>query len=591
MPKKEVYIKTYKQEKQYTSSYKLDGSTGYIDLNSSSVLNFGLTATLECWVNLDTSGNHKLISKWTPTMASQSYMLDIETNFARMIIRNASGIVIANSNPVTIPVGIWTHIAGTYDGSAVRLYINGVLVASVSTTGAIQTTTTQVRFGNEFALYLNGKIQEVRLWNLARTATEIQESRNLRLVGRELGLVAYYRLVDNIFDSGPNFVNATAFGSVVTNPANAPIYLRNYKGFTTDYSLNSINSNVNSGYGDLTFDLPRKFDDFGLNSLVGLDGYELDVIVYDTNQITGQILFSGEIIQDNITLAGNEQLSITASAPIWRLESTPLVSASSQYTITYTNTELGAIFRSIIDLYNAQQNFNQIKYTTTSIQNTGISRTINFNNATCLDALKSIYKMTNTDWVWFIDVDRTIYLKQLSSTPNHYFFVGKDIVSIKRKRDKTKIVNNLLFWNGETGGASISRQYRNNASIDSYGILSKKIRDNRYGDNNSINSLGAREVNINANPNVEVEITILDDSAGGYDLETIRIGDTCKILNIGTDTGLGGNMVITSKQDRLDYCVLTISDKETFINRELFNLKKDQEQVNYEDGPSTYTLA
>jgi hypothetical protein len=74
--------------------------------------------------------------------------------------------------------GKWHHIAGTYDGAFMRLYIDGNLVDSLSYTGAVVYTGTQNSIGsnaNSIEFY-QGQIDEVRLWDVARTQAQIRQS-------------------------------------------------------------------------------------------------------------------------------------------------------------------------------------------------------------------------------------------------------------------------------------------------------------------------------------------------------------------------------------------------------------------------------
>ena len=75
-------------------------------------------------------------------------------------------------------LNIWKHAAMTYDGTSVRLYINGSLVSTVA--GAHTTTNNPLEFGHWSvgAEYWNGLIDEVRLYSRALTQTEIQTDMN-----------------------------------------------------------------------------------------------------------------------------------------------------------------------------------------------------------------------------------------------------------------------------------------------------------------------------------------------------------------------------------------------------------------------------
>ena len=81
------------------------------------------------------------------------------------------------SGPTALTLNTWIHLAATYDGTTLRLYVNGVQVATKATTGAIRVSTGALRIGGN-SVWTNewfaGLIDEVRVYNKALTATEIQ---------------------------------------------------------------------------------------------------------------------------------------------------------------------------------------------------------------------------------------------------------------------------------------------------------------------------------------------------------------------------------------------------------------------------------
>ena len=98
--------------------------------------------------------------------------------------------------------GVWHHAAGVWDGIEPRLYIDGVLAAvGPTSTGPLFDTTDAVVIGNDAALdptpLFTGEIDEVRIWDIARSDAEIAATMNTTLVGDETNLVGYWN-----FDSG-----------------------------------------------------------------------------------------------------------------------------------------------------------------------------------------------------------------------------------------------------------------------------------------------------------------------------------------------------------------------------------------------------
>lgn len=131
----------------------------------------------------------------------QSYGLSWvpSTGLIRAIItddlRNTGQLLYSNR---PVQVGHTNHIAMTFDGTWLRLYINGHLDAEV------ESAATTIDYGDEDVLLgaanfvsgakrrFQGEIDEVRLWDHARTRDQIGNLKNCELVGNEAGLLAYY---------------------------------------------------------------------------------------------------------------------------------------------------------------------------------------------------------------------------------------------------------------------------------------------------------------------------------------------------------------------------------------------------------------
>ena len=87
--------------------------------------------------------------------------------------------------PSALTVDSWAHLAATYDGANVRLYVNGVQVGISAQTGTIGTTTTPLWIGG--SQYLSGVIDEVRIYNVALTQAQIQADMNTPVGGATPG--------------------------------------------------------------------------------------------------------------------------------------------------------------------------------------------------------------------------------------------------------------------------------------------------------------------------------------------------------------------------------------------------------------------
>jgi hypothetical protein len=110
-------------------------------------------------------------------------------------IQTAAGGVWLNPTDATVGLiedGVWSHLAMTYDAAGgadnLKLYLNGKLIASNTATGDIATGDGQL-FAGRYGVW---EIDELRLWNVARTESQINADMGRQLTGSETGLNAYY---------------------------------------------------------------------------------------------------------------------------------------------------------------------------------------------------------------------------------------------------------------------------------------------------------------------------------------------------------------------------------------------------------------
>ena len=88
------------------------------------------------------------------------------------------GPLYANSGALS--PSTWSHLAATYDGATLRLYVNGSQVDEWAQTGPIQTSTGPLSFGGDalYGQFFSGRIDEVRIYNRALSASDVQAAVN-----------------------------------------------------------------------------------------------------------------------------------------------------------------------------------------------------------------------------------------------------------------------------------------------------------------------------------------------------------------------------------------------------------------------------
>jgi hypothetical protein len=166
------------QAGKHGGALSLDGVDDWVTVADAASLDLTAGMTIEAWVNPATlSGWRTVIMK--ETAGGLAYVLYANDNvpkpaaYVRMAGRSNSD---GTGGSAALPLNVWTHLAATYDGATVRLYVNGSAAGSAATSGSIVTSTLPLRIGGNavWGEYFHGLIDEVRIYNRALSAAEIQ---------------------------------------------------------------------------------------------------------------------------------------------------------------------------------------------------------------------------------------------------------------------------------------------------------------------------------------------------------------------------------------------------------------------------------
>lgn len=205
-----------------SAAIHFDGAIGnydYITVPDDNSLDMTNSVTLEAWINFDQITVSTPGYGWRALFTKASYfnsyglMIYAPAGASRVVRFYHEGLSVTFTDYVwtTIVPDTWYHIAVTYDGTEAIIYLDGVQVASQSVTGSITQNNDNLNIGfSQTGLYpWDGKMDEVRVWNVARTEMEINTSMNSKLAGSETGLVLYYN-----FDEGSPGGDNTAIATV-----------------------------------------------------------------------------------------------------------------------------------------------------------------------------------------------------------------------------------------------------------------------------------------------------------------------------------------------------------------------------------------
>ncbi|MCJ7777247.1 MAG: LamG domain-containing protein [Sedimentisphaerales bacterium] len=166
----------------------LDGTNDYVDCGSAAVFNINGAITLSAWVKTNDAGNGQHNSY--VTKGDHSYAIKhFSGNSIEFFIYDGDWIATTFSVDSSFN-GVWHHLAGTYDGTQVKLYIDGELRNTKDHVGPIASNAYNVNIGADSEKadrFYNGVIDDVRIYNRALSGAEITS-----IMGGSVGSISHY---------------------------------------------------------------------------------------------------------------------------------------------------------------------------------------------------------------------------------------------------------------------------------------------------------------------------------------------------------------------------------------------------------------
>jgi hypothetical protein len=192
-----------------------DGTNDYVSIPSGINSNFsGNRITVEGWFYPTQSfAATELIGEAFQGDGAITFALysDYVGGAQKIIAGFYSSTWVQPQSSINLSFNQWTHIAATYDQANIKIYVNGVLTCTQANTNPLPNGTERWLLGKcwDCSNYFPGKMDEVRIWNVARTQTQIQNSMNSTISPTTSGLVGYYKMDEA---SGSSAADATGHG-------------------------------------------------------------------------------------------------------------------------------------------------------------------------------------------------------------------------------------------------------------------------------------------------------------------------------------------------------------------------------------------
>ncbi|GLR19561.1 LamG domain-containing protein [Portibacter lacus] len=202
-----------------------DGVDDHLSVAHNNTLNPGanVSFTFEAWVKIESSqGPLTILSKGSGTSTTNSYIFSIWQNKVALNIGDAGSNNTWMYSDSDVKLKKWTHLAVAYDhtNGVFTFFQDGIKDGERTITHGFSSNTNPLLIGNQGVdcncNYFNGQLDELRMWNVAKTEAGLQAMMNQELSGSELNLIAYYN-----FNEGTAFGNNTDLTQVREHSPNA----------------------------------------------------------------------------------------------------------------------------------------------------------------------------------------------------------------------------------------------------------------------------------------------------------------------------------------------------------------------------------
>jgi hypothetical protein len=172
-------------------AFRFTAANQVVQILNEPSLNPTNSLTLEAWVNINgyPSTDASIIVGKDDLAGGRQYELDVLRKGNSVVFTANVGVpggFVGLTGSNSIPLNTWTHVAMTYDGSSLRIYVNGALDSSLAVTGPITTGTAPLRVGGlgSGPWTFFGLVDEFALFQRALSTLEIQSIVNAGVAGK-----------------------------------------------------------------------------------------------------------------------------------------------------------------------------------------------------------------------------------------------------------------------------------------------------------------------------------------------------------------------------------------------------------------------
>lgn len=180
----------------------------------------GLTTfTYEAWIKPQNTASGRPFQHFMGDIDDRSFFLRRSDGTLNFFMDHSLGTRVGIQSDAPVTENQWVHVAVTFDGTFIRMYINGTAQADVSADLSAVTfdPVGNLFIGGNLAEWFPGQLDEVKVWNYARSENEIRAGIN-DVSTTTPGLVGYWNLDDGLGTNADDLGTGNNDGTLINDP-------------------------------------------------------------------------------------------------------------------------------------------------------------------------------------------------------------------------------------------------------------------------------------------------------------------------------------------------------------------------------------
>lgn len=294
----------------------------------------------------------------------------------------------------------------------------------------------------------------------------------------------------------------------------------------------TFRSRINGGLGECVLDLHYPFDAFDADVVNFLNIVEIHASKVDEDSMTtvSDQIYKGFCSRIEPYSEGSSEGVRMTLLGLGSLTTASFYKTGGNLEVSHGLQDPETIGRAIITHFNTVYGGSLLSYSDDTTDNVGQNVSVTFTDQKWFDCLRKVGELAGTGWWWKIDELGLYWLKAKPSSPTHQFTIGREIASITATKDAEGVVNDLYVRRSggtETTYSDATSQVTYGTGSPATGKRSKTITDSSLDTEAAADARGEKEIEDNKDAKLRAILTLNQK----YDLESVKVGETCIILN------------------------------------------------------------